>query len=107
VTSDTALTALNVTLASGSEPDALSLSLGDFTEEARRVRHERDLSADQPDHDGAVACPRHAAPTSCAITRVTVRVTAVRSAQVLGPGAWQPRPVAGQVLAGTQLRLAV
>jgi hypothetical protein len=43
---------------------------------------------------------------ACATTRVTVRVTAVRSAQVLGPGAWQARPVAGQVLAGTQLRLA-
>jgi hypothetical protein len=43
---------------------------------------------------------------ACATTRVTVRVTGARSAQVLGPTAWPARPFAGDVLADTQVRLA-
>jgi hypothetical protein len=43
---------------------------------------------------------------ACATARVTVRVTAARSAQVLTPATWLARPFAGEVLAGTQVRLA-
>jgi hypothetical protein len=41
-----------------------------------------------------------------ATARVTVRVTGARSAQVLAPASWLARPFAGEVLAGTQVRLA-
>lgn len=43
---------------------------------------------------------------ACATTRVNVRVTGTRSAQVLGPATWPARPFAGDVLADTQVRLA-
>jgi hypothetical protein len=41
-----------------------------------------------------------------ATAHVTVRVTGARSAQVLTPAAWLARPFAGEILAGTQIRLA-